>query len=154
MTAPLPIWVLKKGMPSRRTNCDSGSASCGRLAPAPSITSGRCAAAIMAAARSIATARRHRQFDRMRRNDLGLGLVAGDILGQFEMHRARPLLLRHAEGVAHQGRNALRRDDWRRHLGQRPHRGDDIDDLEFGLPAGVDGLLPCDHHHRHRAEIA
>ncbi len=40
----------------------------------------------------------------------------------------------------------------RRHLGQRPHRGDDIDDLEFCLPATVNGLLARDHHHRHRAQ--
>jgi hypothetical protein len=29
LTAPFPIWVLKKGIPRRRRNCDNGSASCG-----------------------------------------------------------------------------------------------------------------------------
>ena len=44
----------------------------------------------------------------MRRNDVGRGLVGRDVLGQFEMHRARPLLLRDPERVADQGRDALR----------------------------------------------
>ena len=37
-----------------------------------------------------------------------VGFFGRDILGQFEMHGTRPLLLRDPEGVAHQGRNALR----------------------------------------------
>ncbi len=40
-TAPLPIWVLQNGMPTRRTNSDKGSARCGLLAAAPSMISGR-----------------------------------------------------------------------------------------------------------------
>ena len=44
----------------------------------------------------------------MRGNDVGRGFVGRDILGQLEMHGARPLLLRDPEGVANQGRNTLR----------------------------------------------
>ena len=108
---------------------------------------------IMAAARSIGRRRRDRKLDGMQRNDVGLGFVGRDILGQFEMHRARPLLLRDAEGVTNQGRNALRGDDLRRHLGQRPHGRDDVDDLESRLAAAPDRLLSGDHDHRHRAQM-
>ena len=41
-------------------------------------------------------------------SDVGRGFVGRDVLGQLEMHRARPLLLRDPEGVANQRRNALR----------------------------------------------
>ena len=45
---------------------------------------------------------RHRQLDRVRRDQRHVGrLVAGDVLGQFQMHRPRPLLHRDAEGLAH-----------------------------------------------------
>ena len=94
-----------------------------------------------------------RKLDRMRCDDIGGGLFSGHVLRQFEMDRSRPFLLRDPESVAHQGWNALRRDDLGRHLGQRPHRRDDIDDLEFGLAARPDRLLACDHHHRHRAQL-
>ena len=89
----------------------------------------------------------------MRGNDVGRGFVGCDILGQFEMHGTRPLLLRDPEGVANQGRNALRGDDLRRHLGERPHGRDDVDDLEARLAAAPDRLLSCDHDHRHRAQM-
>jgi len=55
--------------------------------------------------------RRNRKFDDVRRDQVGIRLVGRDILGQFEMDWPRALLLRHPEGVAHQGRNARRRDD-------------------------------------------
>ena len=97
--------------------------------------------------------RRDRKLDDVRGNDVGRSVVGGDILGQFEMHRTRPLLLRDPEGVANQGRNALRGNNLRRHLGQRPHGGDDVDDLEARLAAAPDRLLSGDHHHRHRAEM-
>ena len=89
----------------------------------------------------------------MRGNDVGRGFVGRDILGQFEMHRARPLLLRDPEGVANQGRDTLRGDDLRRHLGERPHGRDDVDDLEARLAAAADRLLAGDHDHRHRAQM-
>ena len=40
-----------------------------------------------------------------------------------------------------------------RQLGQRLHRGDDVDDLEARLARGEDALLAGDHHHRHRAHV-
>ena len=89
----------------------------------------------------------------MQGNDAGYGLVGRDILGQFEMHWARPLLLRDPEGVANQGRNTLRGDDLRRHLGERSHGCDDVDDLEARLTAAPDRLLSGDHDHRHRTQM-
>jgi hypothetical protein len=89
----------------------------------------------------------------MWRDDLGCGIVGRDILGQFEMDRARPLLLRHPKSVTNQGGNALRSDDLGCHLGERPHGRDNVDDLEARLAAAPDRLLPCDHHHRHRAQM-
>jgi hypothetical protein len=84
-------------------------------------------------------------------NDLRHRPVGCDILGQFKMHRAGALLLRHAEGIARRGRNAPRRDDlspsW-----SAAARGHNIDDPEFRLPAGVNGLLAGNHHDRHRAQ--
>jgi hypothetical protein len=70
-----------------------------------------------------------------------IGLVGRDILGQFEMDRSRPLLLRDPEGVANQRRNAVRRDDLGCHLGERAHGRDDVDDLEARLTAAPDRLL-------------
>jgi hypothetical protein len=105
---------------------------------------------IMAADRG---GRRHRKLDNMRGNDFGGGFVGRDILGQFQMHRARPLLLRDPEGVANQRRDRRRGDDLRCHLGQGPHGGYDVDDLEARLTAGPDRLLSRQHHHRHGAEM-
>jgi hypothetical protein len=53
-TVPLPIWVLKNGMRVRRMNSTRPVAKRGRLDAAPSITSGRCASRIIAAARARA----------------------------------------------------------------------------------------------------
>jgi hypothetical protein len=74
--------------------------------------------------------RRNRRLDDMRWNDLGCSIFGRDILRQFEMDRAPPLLLRNPEGVTNQGRNALRRDDLGRHLGERSHGRNNVDDLE------------------------
>ena len=108
---------------------------------------------IMAAARSMAAAGATGSSTTCGGIDVGRGFVGRDILGQFEMHGARPLLLRDPEGVANQGRNTLRGDDLRRHLGERPHGRDDVDDLEARLAAAADRLLSCDHDHRHRAQM-
>jgi hypothetical protein len=97
--------------------------------------------------------RRNRKLDDMWGNDVRSGFVGRDILGQFEMHRARPLLPRDPEGVANQSRNALRGDDLRRQLGERSHGRDDVDDLETRLTAALDRLLARDHDHRHRAQM-
>jgi hypothetical protein len=43
-------------------------------------------------------------------------------------------------------------DDLARHLGQRRHRRDDVDDLEARLLAAQDAFLAGEHHHRHGAE--
>ena len=51
---PLPIWVVKNGICSRRTKLFSPAVERGRLQAAPSMISGRSAASIMLAARSRA----------------------------------------------------------------------------------------------------
>ena len=93
------------------------------------------------------------RIDRMRRNRGHVRpRLVGDVLRQFEMNRARPLLLRHPERLAHQRGNGRRTDDLASHLGQRRHGGDDVHDLKARLLAAQDSLLAGDHHHRHRAE--
>ena len=92
-------------------------------------------------------------FDRMRRHHRNrLGLLACNVLRKFQQHRSRPLLDGDPEGIAHQGRDRCGADDLPRHLGQRLEGGNNVNDLEAGLPAGHDALLPGDHHHRHGAE--
>ena len=56
---------------------------------------------------------RHRNLDRVRpdQRHLLVELLAGDVLGKFEMHRAGTFLRREAERVAHDGRNAGGADD-------------------------------------------
>ncbi len=78
--------------------------------------------------------------------------LTGDVLRQFEMNRARPLLLRHAERLPHHRRNGRGAHDLMGHLGQGRHGRDDIDDLKARLFAAQDALLAGDHHHRHGAE--
>ncbi len=97
--------------------------------------------------------RGHRPVDRMRGQQRGVGLFGGDVLGQFEMHRPRPLLHRDAEGIAHHRGDRGGGYDLPRHLGQRAHRADDIDDLEARLPRALDRLLAGEHQHRHGAEM-
>jgi len=53
-TVPLPIWVLKKGMPVRRMKSVNRPSSRGRFVAAPNITSGRFACISITAARSTA----------------------------------------------------------------------------------------------------
>ena len=94
LTAPFPIWVLKNGILHRRTNADSCSASCGRLAAAPSMTRGLLALIIMASARSIAATDATGSSTTCRGNDVRSGFIGRNILGQLEMHRSPALLLR------------------------------------------------------------
>ena len=98
---------------------------------------------------------RHRDVDRVRRHerDLPGRLFRGDVLRQLQMHRPRPLLLGDPERLAHDGRDRGRADDLPRHLGERLHRGDDVDDLEARLARRHDRLLAGDHDHRHGAEM-
>ena len=80
-------------------------------------------------------------------------LIAGNVFRQFQQHGPRPLFLRDAKRIAHDGRDAARAHDLPGHLGQRLHRRDHVDDLELGLLAGHDRLLPRQQNHRHRAEV-
>ena len=115
VTAPLPICVLKKGMPRAPHELrEQRARQRGRLAAAPSMISGRFAARIIAA---VAIERR-RRGDRPSRSDAaapadGLGLLVGDIFGQLEMHRAGPLFLGDAEGLAHEGGDGGGETIWR-----------------------------------------
>jgi hypothetical protein len=96
----------------------------------------------------------YRQLDRVRRHQRQVRrLLAGDVLGQFQVHRPGPLLHRHPERVAHEGWDRRRAHDLARRLGQGPHRRHHVDDLEARLPAAHDPLLTGDQDHRHGAEM-
>ena len=111
-TVPLPIWVVKNGICSRRTKPPRPAVLRGRLAAAPSMISGRFASRIMPAARSSALRCATGHLDRMHRHHrYRRRRLSRDILGQFEQHRPRPLLHRDPERVAHQGRNGTGTDD-------------------------------------------
>jgi hypothetical protein len=95
-----------------------------------------------------------RDLDRMNRDHRDIRhFIARDVLGQFEMHRPRPLLHRHTKRVADHGRDAGGADDLPRQFRQRLHGGDHIDDLKTRLPAAHDRLLAGDQNHRHRAKM-
>ena len=96
---------------------------------------------------------RHRPLDRMDRQDRGVGVLRRDVFRQFQMDRPRPFLHRHPEAVADDGGDRRGADDLARHLGQRLHGGDHVDDLETRLTRGHDRLLAGDHDHRHGAEV-
>ena len=98
---------------------------------------------------------RGRKVDRVRRHERHIDgeLLARDVLRQLEQDGAGALLLRDAERVPHERRDAGRAHDLARGLRERLHRGDDVDDLEPGLPRRHDRLLAGDHHHRHGAEL-
>ena len=113
MTAPLPICVLKNGRRVRRTKLDSGLDEPGTVA-AGADHDQRAAWRPGSSRRRPVERRRvgHRALDRMHRDDRGgsgIDLLGRHVLRQFEMHRPRPLLHGHAEGVAHDGRDAGRR---------------------------------------------
>ena len=95
-----------------------------------------------------------RQCDRVGRHWQNLRrLLCRDILRQFEMDRARSLLPRDPESLSHDCGDRRRADDLMRHLGQRRHRRDDVDDLKARLLAAEDTFLAGYHDHRHRAEL-
>ena len=114
-----------------RTASDSSAAA---LPAAPSMISGRLrlhdhgggaierVAGWRSAARADAAASARR-----------LGRLGGDVLRQFEMHRPGPLLLATRKASRTMRRDRGGRDDLARRFGQRPHRGDDVDDLEARL---------------------
>ena len=85
MTAPLPICVLKNGMPVRCTKLDSSATRRGRLPAAPSMISGRFAAQDHLGRAVERRRMRDRQVD-------GCGgtsgtsptSLAGDVFGQFQ----------------------------------------------------------------------
>ena len=90
--------------------------------PAPIISSGRFAAAIASTARAIAfSSATGRRLIARAGSACASRLFARDVLGQFEMHGAGPLLLRAAERFAHARRDVVGRDDLPRVFRQRPH---------------------------------
>ena len=88
---------------------------------------------------------------RRHQRDSGRGL-GGDVFWQFEMNGTRPLLLRDPECLPDDRGNGRGAHNLMRHLGQRLHRRDDVDDLKLRLLAAQHALLACEHHHGHRAE--
>ena len=97
--------------------------------------------------------RRNGNVDRVGGHGGKLGhFFGGNVFRQLKMNRARPLLLRHPEGVAHERGDRRRADDLVGHLGQGRHGRNDVDDLEACLFSADDPLLAGDHHHRHGTE--
>jgi hypothetical protein len=95
-----------------------------------------------------------RAIDRVHGNDGGaFDFLGGDVLRQFEMHRTRALFHRDTERVPYRRGNGGRADDLARHLRQRLHRRDDIDDLEARLPGAHHRLLAGDEDHRPGSEM-
>ena len=85
--------------------------------------------------------------------DGGVGLLGGDVLGQFEMDGARALLLGDADRLADQDGHVVAVHDLLGELGEGAHHLDDIDDLEAALLGFLDRLLAGDHQDRHGAEL-
>jgi hypothetical protein len=96
-----------------------------------------------------------RNVNRMRRHErhLGAQLLAGDVFRQLEVDRPGALLLGDAKSLADDRRDRGPADDLARHLGERLHRRDHVDDLKARLTGGHDRLLAGDHDHRHGAEM-
>ena len=84
----------------------------------------------------------------------GIGVVVGDVFGQFQVRGAGAFFLGAAECFAHTRRDVVRGNNLARVLGQRFHHVDDIDNLEMSLLGRLDRLLSGDHQHRHAAELA
>ena len=94
------------------------------------------------------------QVDGVRRHHRDIRrLLAGDVLGQLQMHRPRALLHGDPESVAHQRGDGRGAHDLTGGLGQGPHGRDHVDDLEPRLTAAHDPLLAGDQHHRHGAQM-
>jgi len=89
----------------------------------------------------------------MRRDQRGGAGFRGNVLGKLEMDWPRPFFRGDPERVADQRGNGIGGYDLPRHLGQRPHRADNIDELKPRLARTLDRLLPRYHNHRHGAEI-
>ena len=109
-TAPLPICVLKNGMPRAPDELRDIRVERGRDGGG---AEHHQRALGVQDQRGGAIERRgacHRQLERMRRNQRHLlALLGGDVFGQLQMDRPRPLLLRDAEGVAHESSGSSRR---------------------------------------------
>jgi hypothetical protein len=89
----------------------------------------------------------------MQRHERNVGRdFVSDVLRKLQMYGAQPLLLREPKRFAYDRGDGRRADDLPRHLGQRRHGRDDVDDLEERLLVAQDPFLAGDHNHRHSAE--
>ena len=96
---------------------------------------------------------RDRNFDRMLRHHRDVfGFFACDVLRQFQQDRTRSLFHGDPKGIANDRRNAACADDLKRKLCQWLECTDHVDNLELGLPAAHDALLPGEHDHGHGTE--
>jgi hypothetical protein len=94
----------------------------------------------------------NRHFDWMRHHERNVGRnFVSDVLRKLQMYGAQPLLLRETLRARSRGWSP-RFDDLPRHLGQRRHGRDDVNDLEQRLLVAQDPFLAGDHNHRHGAE--
>ena len=82
-----------------------------------------------------------------------IGLLVGDVLGEFEVGRARLLLLGEAEGLADPARDIVGAGELVGIFGDRLHHRDDVENLEAALLRFLDRLLAGHHQDRHAAEL-
>ena len=93
-------------------------------------------------------ASRDGSYDRLR-----IGLLFGNVLGKFEVHRAGFFLFGQAISLAHTAGNIVASGKLVRIFGNRAHHRDHVENLEATLLRLLDRLLPGDHHHRHSAKL-
>jgi hypothetical protein len=82
-----------------------------------------------------------------------VGLLVGDVLGQFEMDGAGLFLLGQPNRLADAARNIVGACHLIGEFRDRPHHPHDIQDLEPALFRFLDRFLAGDHQHRHPAQL-
>ena len=77
---------------------------------------------------------------------------AANVLRKLQKNRAWTLLLSHAKRFATSVGIVVGDDDLSRHLRQRPHSGNNVNDLEARCPRRNTPFLAGDDQHRHGAQ--
>ncbi|MNQ64848.1 hypothetical protein D3C85_792850 [compost metagenome] len=89
-----------------------------------------------------------------RRDRHAIGLLSGDIFRQLQVDGSGFLFFRQTKRFTHPCRDIVCRGELVGVLGDRSHHAADVDDLKTALLGLFDGLLACNHQHRHAAQIS
>ena len=150
---PFPSWVVRNGIPVFSTNWSSTRPVILRLAPAPITSNGRSDSSSLRTAARTAFA----SADGRRAKLAGMGRLSvssvSDILGKFEMRRARLFLFGEAKGFSYAARYVVATGELMGIFGDRPHHSDHVENLKAALFGFLDGLLASDHQDRHAAQL-